>query len=227
MSSNTNTDPRARLAQAEADIASVKSFEQQQQLEAEARQAKLAKALATKKALLPDILRADIATEKDQLAAIGEANKKAAQAAQAKLQTAAAAIDKILGDARNAIAEVERTYAQYDEYARHIHGKAYEGFEQIVELDRDEYIQSRGETLGQSEIERVIRQTYGQYVGRLPAAIDPIAAMLLAIQATKSPTQRRLLQGIVWALSNAPNGSTPDPSEDWQPQAEYQFRRGY
>lgn len=226
MSSNTNNDPRARLAQAEADIASVENYEQQQLREAEARQVKKAKALATKKALLPDILRSDIAREKDALAAIHDSNKKASQAAQDKLATAVAAIEKILADARNAIAEVERTHLQYHEYANHIYGMAYQGFEEIVELDRPDYIKDFGESRGQMELERKIRQEYGMFVGRLPAATDPIAAMLLAIQATKSPAQRRLLQGIVWAISNAPNGATPDPSDDWQPQADYQRQRG-
>lgn len=226
MNSNTNNDPRARLAQAQAAIAEVDNHELMLQRQAEARQQKKAQAIATLKATLPEVLRADVATQKDTLAAITETNRKAAQAAQAKLTTAAAALDKALSDVRNAIAEVEATYTRHDEQARQIHAIAWQGYQEIIELDRDNFIKDFGEARAQMELERRLNTTYGTFIGRLPAAIDPIATMLMAIQATKNPIQRRLLQGIVWAISNAPNGSTPDPSPDWQPQADYQFRRG-
>lgn len=222
----TNTDPLARLAAAEAAISEVDNYEQEQRQAAEQRRQRKAQAIATKKAVLPDVLRGDIAREKDTLAAILDTNRSAAQDAQAKLQTAAANLDKALADVRNALAEVERTYAQHDHQAHQIWSVAYRGYQEIVELDRPDFVQNFGETRAQMEIERVINSQHGTFVGALPAATSPIMVMLLAIQATKSTAQRRLLQGLVWALSGAPNGSTPDPASDFQPPAHHQRQRG-
>lgn len=224
--STTNTDPRARLAQAQADIAAVDQHEETLRREAEQRRQKKAQAIATMKATLPEVLRGNVAREKDTLAAILDTNRSAAQDAQAKLQAAAVALDTALADVRSALAEVERTYAQHDQQAHQIWSVAYRGYQEIVELDRPDFVQNFGETRAQMEIERVINSQHGTFVGALPAATSPIIVMLLAIQATKSTAQRRLLQGIVWALSNAPNGTTPDPGDDWTPPAHHQRQRG-
>lgn len=225
MSSNTNNDPRARLAQAQADIAAVDQFERQQQMEAEQRRTKKAQAISTLKATLPDVLRADIAAEKGAFTAIHASNTQAAQAAKEKLLNTVSALDKALADVRNALSEVEATYTRHDEYARHIHGTAWKGYQTIVELDRADYVQNYGEARAQLEIERVLNTGYGQFVGRLPAAVSPHAAMFMAIQSAKHPEQRRLLQALTWALTGAPPTAIPNPSDDWQPQADYQLRR--